>query len=86
MLEAQQQAEKLLTKEYLQTQDAQVAMNKEAIERRQMLVSSYLMLMCNYKSYGQERHVKNKNQRTRQFELKAEVDKLERFKLSMCHV
>ena len=52
MLEAQQQAEKLLTKEYLQTQDAQVAMNKEAIERRQMLVSSYLMLLCNYKSYG----------------------------------
>ena len=39
MLEAQEQAEQLLTKEYLQSQLAQVAMNREAIERRQMLVS-----------------------------------------------
>ena len=44
MLEAQQQAEKLLTKEYLQTQHAQVSMNKEAIERRQMLVSTYKLI------------------------------------------
>jgi len=40
MLEAQKQAEQLLTKEYLQTQHAQVTMKKETIERRQMLVSS----------------------------------------------
>lgn len=44
MLEAQQQAEQLLTKDYLQTQHTQAAMNKEAIERRQMLVSSWLVL------------------------------------------
>ena len=50
MLEAQQQAEKLLTKEYLQTQHTQVAMTKEVVERRQMLVSiikvSILSLYC----------------------------------------
>ena len=42
MIEAQWQAEQLLTQEHLQTQDAQVTMNKEAIERRQMLVSNPL--------------------------------------------
>lgn len=39
MLEAHQQAESILTKDYLQTQHAQATMNKETIERRQMLVS-----------------------------------------------
>ena len=48
MIEAQWQAEQLLTQEHLQTQDTQVAMNKEAIERRQMLVSNFLSQLKHY--------------------------------------
>ena len=42
MIKTQLQMEQLLTQEHLQTQDSQVAMNKKAIERRQMLVSNSL--------------------------------------------
>ena len=50
MLEAQRQAEQLLTKEYLRTQHAQVTMNKETIERGQMLVSTEHIFVSLYQT------------------------------------
>jgi len=43
LIEASQQAENFLTEENLKAQHQQAALNKEAIERRQMLVSLFIM-------------------------------------------
>ena len=44
-------------------------------------VSTYVKL----RTIDKERHVKNKNHQARHVELKAEVDKLERYELTTCH-
>ncbi|XP_065896692.1 coiled-coil domain-containing protein 177-like [Dysidea avara] len=61
LIEASKQAENLLTVENLKAQYHQAALNKETIERRQML----------------ERHIRNSSEHSRHVERKAEVDKFE---------